>query len=172
MTPTKWTSCAVEGPHTRCERHQPHEGFPPRFVWDRHSRPSPLTCHPERSMTHEVDVTRSRRACPERRRDPNPARDRRARKAFPPRLRVRTSGRCTFRGAAPPAPRKRPPPPTALVIPNRAEGPVRNLLLTSPTPATNRATSKTAKGTTHRDAAKALTEENRAPAPSPLAPQC
>ncbi len=29
MAPTKWTSCTVEGPHTRRQHHKPRKGFPP-----------------------------------------------------------------------------------------------------------------------------------------------
>jgi hypothetical protein len=29
MTPTKWTSRAVEGSHTRRQHHHPRKGFPP-----------------------------------------------------------------------------------------------------------------------------------------------
>src|SRR5580658_4221480 len=29
MTPTKWTACAVEGPHARSKPHKPGKGFPP-----------------------------------------------------------------------------------------------------------------------------------------------
>ncbi|MGC2792967.1 MAG: hypothetical protein WA899_13145, partial [Candidatus Sulfotelmatobacter sp.] len=59
MTPTKWTSCAVEGPHTRRQGHMPREGFLPQTAWDGHYCPSPLTllCHPEEAESHAKRAT-------------------------------------------------------------------------------------------------------------------
>jgi hypothetical protein len=123
MTPTKWKSCAVEGSLsavaiaglTRDFNDQPSPtqaaAINSTHV-DGHSCPPPLTllltliCHPEEVESH------AKRATPDE--GPMHCLRQRSRKA---------SGRSSAPSAT-----NNPPPPTTLVIPNRAEGPARNLL--------------------------------------------